>query len=363
MMGNKHLRIVIVNPFGIGDVIFSTPLISILKETYPDSYISYICNRRASDLIRANPFLNRIFIYEKDEYREVWRRSKIKCLIKIISFLKEIKKEKFNILVDLSLNYQYSMFFKIIGIKRRVGFNYRGRGGFLTEKIDIKGFDNKHVVEYYVDVMRLLGIDTEKTVIAPRIYGSEKSLCFGDKFLKENNIAKTDLLIGIVPGCGASWGKDADRRRWGRKNFASVADRLISKYGAKVVLLGNSQEANICKEVESLANGRIINYCGKTSIEELIGILTKCKLVVTNEGGLLHMAVGLDMPTVSIFGPVDENIYGPYLQSAKHITVTGNVGCRPCYKKFKYNDCDKRLCLDMITVDEVFQSAEKVLKR
>ena len=83
-------KILITNPFGIGDVIFSTPLIEALKKYYPYSYIGYICNRRVSGLISTNPNLDKVFVYEKDEYRKIWRNSKIKCLIKIFSFLKSI---------------------------------------------------------------------------------------------------------------------------------------------------------------------------------------------------------------------------------------------------------------------------------
>ena len=357
-------KILITNPFGIGDVIFSTPLIEILKKNFPDCFIGYICNKRVSELIGTNPFLNKIFIYEKDDYREIWKRSRIKCIKKIISFLKEIKKEKFNISIDLSLNYQFSMCFKMIGIKKRLGFNYRDRGRFLTDKIYIEGFDDKHVVEHYLDILRLLGIDSSKHNVSPTIYASNASLIFGDKFLTENNIAKDDLLIGMAPGCGESWGGDAHRRRWDRKNFALLAGKLMEKYNAKIVLLGNVKEADLCEEVRSLAQGRAINYCGKTSIEKLMGILTKCKVVITNEGGLLHMATGLGIKTVSIFGPVNEATYGPYPQDSDHIVLAKkDLPCRPCYKKFKYTDCDKRLCLETISVDEVFHAAEEALRR
>ena len=76
-------KILIINPFGIGDVIFSTPLIEALKQYYPDCYVGYICNRRVAELINTNPNLDKVFVYEKDESREIWRKSKIKCLIKI----------------------------------------------------------------------------------------------------------------------------------------------------------------------------------------------------------------------------------------------------------------------------------------
>ncbi|MFA5142624.1 MAG: glycosyltransferase family 9 protein [Candidatus Omnitrophota bacterium] len=358
------MKILIINPFGIGDVLFSTPLIEAIKRIFPQSYIGYICNRRVSELIRTNPHLGRIFVYEKDDYREIWRHSKMRCLVKILAFLRDVRKERFDVSIDLSLNYQYSMLFKLIGIKTRAGFNYRNRGKFLTHKIDIESFDDKHVVEHYLDVLRLLGVDPSKGIAAPKIYVSEESRRFGEKFLEENSIAKTDLLIGMVPGCGASWGRDAGRRRWEGKNFAIVADRLIEKYNARVVLLGNSKETNICEDVRAATNDRAINYSGKTSIEKLIGILSRCKVLITNEGGMLHMAASLGIRTVSIFGPVDETTYGPYPRSADHIILAKkDIPCRPCYKRFKYNDCDERRCLEAITVDEVFRAAEGAIRR
>ena len=128
-------------------------------------------------------------------------------------------------------------------------------------------------------------------------------------------------------------------------------------------MLGNTREAVICERVNSLAGNRTLNYCGKTTIEKLIGILSKCKLVITNEGGLLHMASGLGVKTVSIFGPVNEATYGPYPRDSRHIVLARkDLPCRPCYKKFKYNNCSTKLCLETITVDEVFAASEKALK-
>ena len=180
MMINK---ILIVNPFGIGDVIFSTPLIDILRKKFPDSFIAYICNRRVSELLGTNPNLNRIFVYEKDEYRDVWKRSKIDYLKKFFMAVRTLRAYRFDVLIDLSLAYQYSMLAKIIGIKERIGFNYRNRGGFLTKRVDINGFDEKHVIDYYLEVLSFLGIDVKKYSVSPRIYTSEVCVKSADQVL------------------------------------------------------------------------------------------------------------------------------------------------------------------------------------
>ena len=355
-------RILIINPFGIGDVLFSTPLVEALKNIYPSSYIGYICNRRALELIRSNPGINKILMYEKDDYRALWQKSKFGCIKEVIKLLIDLRKEKFDIGIDLSLSYQYSFLLKVIGVRKRIGFNYRNRGRFLTDKINIEGFDSKHVIEYYLDVLKLLGADPEKYKGPPRVYLMERDAVWAEKFLKDNGIKENDLVIGVIPGCGASWGMDARYRRWDRKNFAKSCDLLIERFKAKVILFGDPKEVEICNDMVKLMKNDCIIACGKTSLRDFLALLKRCKLVVTNDGGPLHMAVGLGVKTISIFGPVDDKIYGPYPANGNHAVLSKkNLACRPCYKRFKHKVCDDRVCLDGIKPEEVLQAAERLL--
>lgn len=357
-------KILIINPFGIGDVIFSTPIIEILRKKFPDSFIAYVCNRRVSELLSTNPNLDKIFIYEKDEYRDVWNQSRIAYFKKLFTSARALRSYKFNVLIDLSLTYQYSMLAKIIGIKERIGFNYRNRGRFLTKRVDVEGFDSKHVIDYYLEVLSFLGIDVKKHSVSPKIYISEELTRLSDEILKNNGVSGKDLLIGVVPGCGASWGADAAHRRWDKENFAVLIDKLIEKYNAKIIMFGNKKEAEICDDIQKMIKNKVINYCGKTSIPEMAALMSKCALIVSNDGGPLHMAVGLGIRTVSIFGPVDEKIYGPYSVNGTHkVIFKKGLECRPCYRKFKYRKCDNRLCLNGITVEDVLSGVESILKK
>ncbi len=101
--------------------------------------------------------------------------------------------------------------------------------------------------------------------------------------------------------------------------------------------------------------------CGKTTLGQMAALLDKCDLVVTNDGGPLHMAVALKKKIVAIFGPVDEKVYGPYPQAGRYITVTSNVRCRPCYKNFKYGKCDTLDCLKNIKPADVINAVEKLM--
>jgi len=356
-------RILIINPLGIGDVIFSTPLITILKNFYPESYIGYICNTRASELVSANLGIDKVFVYEKDEYRDAWKRSKPGCLKKLWGFLETLKKEKFDISIDFTLGYQYSMFLMLAGIKKRIGFNYRSRGRFLTSRIDLANFDDKHVVEYYLDMLKPLGIEPERDIVT-RVYVSDSDSEWADKEFDLRSIASKDAVIGIVCGGGASWGVDAKYKRWDKNKFAALADKLIDTHGVKVIFLGDDKESALVKDVRKMMKGPSVDLSGATTVGQMAAIMRKCRAVITNDGGPLHIAVGLGVNTVSRVGPGDEKTYGPYPKSDRHIVISrSDIKCRPCYKKFKYNKCENRVCLDSITVAQVYEAAENALKR
>ena len=73
-------KILIVNPFGIGDVLFSVPLLKAIKKKYPSSVITYVCNKRTEGILKNNPNISNMYVFEKDDYRAIWKESKIKCL-------------------------------------------------------------------------------------------------------------------------------------------------------------------------------------------------------------------------------------------------------------------------------------------
>lgn len=354
------MKILIVNPFGIGDVLFSTPLISNLKEAYPQSYLGYICNIRAKDVLRNNPQIDEIFVFEKDKYRNLWKQGKFKCIKNFFSFLIQIKKRNFDVVIDLSLGYHYSFFLWLIGIKKRLGYNYRNRGRFLTHKIDISGYNDKPIADYYLDLLKFLNIQPKKFPLTMNV--SEKDKSWADDFFKANDLKEKDLIVGIIPAGGASWGRDFSYRHWPWENYTRLGERLITGLNAKIIIFGDSSEADICRQVQNTLKGNSVNACAKTSLKQFAACLAKCKLVICNDGGPLHVAVSQDVMTVSIFGPVDEKVYGPYPPASKHIVVIKNMDCRPCYGKFKLPVCpNNRICLRGLSVDEVFRLTARAL--
>lgn len=361
-MENEYKRILIINTFGIGDVLFSTPLIRALKEGIPAARIDFICNNRTQYILQNNKNIDELLIYEKDDFRDALKRSKIGFIKKLFSFIKRIRSKRYDLAIDLSLGYQISMILMLVGVKKRIGFNFRQRGKFLTDKLDIEGFDDKPVAEYYLDVLGLIGIPASRNK-ALELNISEDLKVWAENFIRADSFAGKKL-IGLAPGGGKSWGREAAYRRWDTENFISVARQLLKERGdIFFIIFGSSEESGVCAKLETALAGSAVNLCGKLSIPQFIALVKKCYLLLCNDGGILHMSVSQGLKTVSVFGPVDHKVYGPYPPSGRHkVIIASKVGCRPCYRNFRHPFCEKHECLKEIDIDEALRITREALQ-
>jgi len=353
------MRILIINPFGIGDVLFTTPLIANLKEIFSDSYIGYVCNARTKDVLLNNPKVDKVFIYEKDKFRKLWNTSKILCVRKVFKLVNSVKKKKFDIAFDLSLGQEYGFFLWLAGIKKRVGYDYRKRGIFLTDKICISGYNKKHIAEYYLELLKLIGKDPKQRDLEFPLVG--KDLEWAKDFLDENKITDDDILIGLVPGGGASWGVTSYRKQWPIHRFASLGNQISDRFHPKIILFGDANEVALCNQVASLMKETPLIVCGQTTLSRFAALLKRCKLVVCNDGGPLHITVSQGVRSISMFGPVDPLVYGPYPKSENNLVVKKALACQPCYKRFKLKECKHLDCLNTIEVKEVMAEIDNFL--
>ena len=354
-------RFLIVNPFGIGDVLFTTPVIRAIKENYPDSFICYWCNERVKDVLKDNPNIDKIFALSRGDLKKIYRRSIWQGFNKFINLVNGIRNERFDTLFDFSLDHRYSLIAKIAGIKKRIGFNYKGRGRFLTDKIDTGGYSDKHIVEYYLDLIKPDGIKPKNFNL--ELVLSQDCRIKSKEILKGSGIGGNDLIIGIAPGGGESWGKDAYLKHWPAINFGELADRIINEFKAKIIILGDESERPIADAIINSMHNKPVDLAGRLSLKELSAVINHLHIFIANDGGPLHIAVALGKKTISFFGPVDPKVYGPYPpDEIRHIVLRRNLECSPCYIKFHLSDCKKnRECLETIDVDSAFNAVNKLL--
>ncbi|NLE64650.1 MAG: glycosyltransferase family 9 protein [Elusimicrobia bacterium] len=271
-----------------------------------------------------------------------------------------IRAEKFDLAFDLSLNAGIGLALKIAGIPRRVGYDYKGRGRFLTERRFLKGYVGRPVAEYYLNLLEEANVkrcmDQERLCFSStsmRIYSSSDDISWALGFLKEHQLSDHSFIV-LFPGGGASWGKGAVAKRWPAGHFSKLADKIIEKAGCKIILMGSPEEKSLCEEVSASLKDAALVVAGGVDLGRSVALLSHARFVIANDGGPLHMAVASGVQTVSIFGPVDPLVYGPFPGDG-HLVVVKGLSCQPCYRNFRMSECQHGSCLKTLTVDEVFR--------
>ena len=352
----------VINPFGIGDVLFSTPLIRNLSEQFPKAKIYYLANSKTAPILASHPLIKRVFIYERDEFVKEQQKSLWAGIKKYLRFIGEIRSEKIQACLDLSLNTPFGLIAMLAGIKDRFGLDYKNRGLFLSQKLKIPGFCDKHVVDYYLSLMNLLGKVPRQCCL--EVYSDPRSRSWVNNFLKSNKINPDELIIGVAPCGGGAFGKDAYVKRWPEHKFAELINKLTLQLKAKVfIFAGPDEKDEVRKIMENVGPGKAVFEFTDRSLPETVALVEKCRLFIGNDTGPLRFADAFGKKIVALFGPVDEKTYGPYpFEGSRTVVLTKDLPCRPCYNKFKLKVCSNdRQCLTGIEVEEVLQAAMRIL--
>ena len=127
---SKIKKILVVNPFGIGDVVFSFALVEALKELPSSPRVDFLCNERTEELVGLNPAIQERFVFNRDHLKHLFSTDKRLFFKELKSLLTRLRQERYDVLFDLSMGKEYAFFLMCLGIRKRIGFDYKGRGLF-----------------------------------------------------------------------------------------------------------------------------------------------------------------------------------------------------------------------------------------
>jgi heptosyltransferase-2 len=316
-----------------------------LRANYPSAFIAMMVTPYAKDIVEDNPNLDEVIIYDKEGKHKKWLRS--------AKFARNLAKNRFDLAVILHPTNRVHLVSFFAGIPRRIGYN-RKLSFLLTDRIKhTKQFGEKHELEYNLDLLRCLGIETEdKNLFIPIKPESE---AWVDELFKEQGIKGTDKLLAIHPGASCP------SKIWPNERFAGVADRLIKKYGFKVFLIAGPKDIALTDCLIKNMQHPAINLAGKTSVSQLASLLKRCQLFISNDSGPVHIASALGIPVISIFGRSQKGLspkrWGPVGKQDK--ILHKEVGCVKC---LAHNCVRDFACLKAITIDDVIKAAESILQ-
>jgi len=336
-------KIVVHAPNWVGDTIICTPMISALSEGFPNATLSIVCKPHLKSLWQYNPYTNEIIVCDlKHDYKDIFSYFRLS---------REIKKKEFDLAIILPHFFQAGLVYLLAGIPNRVGYTFRHRGLLFTIAIEPgKDHRKKHMVENYLDIVRVFGIEPKSRDYCLIIPDDKKSKA--KNILRSFGITTRDIVIGINPG--ATYGST---KRWKKEKYAELCDKLISHYEAKVIIFGGPEDIELANEISNLMNKRSVILAGKTDLDELAALISQCNLFITNDSGSMHISVAVKTPVIGIFGSTSPTWTRPL--GHKDLIVKKDIACSPCFKRVcKYGTYE---CLKSITVDDVLREVEKII--
>ncbi len=341
----KDLKNIIVRmPNWIGDLVMATPILTDLRKQFPDAEITAMCKTPISDLLEKDKDIDELYSFQK--LTNGFSRRKEKRNI-----IETLKKGKYDLGILLTNSFSSAWWFWQAGILNRIGFKGHLRTPFLTHGLNVS-FDKEkeHQVTTYKRILKPLKIKISDS--KPRLYLTSEEKTKAAELLYRNGFQEGKILIGIHPG--ASYGP---AKCWPKERFREVSLELLKDPDLFLVFLGDEKSNEEIQKICFKLPERAINLAGLTSLRELMGILEKCDLLLTNDSGPMHIAAALKTKVIALFGSTSDVKTGPYNQGK---VINKKVECSPCYKR----ECpiDFR-CMKQISVKEVIQAVFQILHR
>lgn len=348
MIKREFKNILVVRTDRIGDVVLTTPVLEVLRKSYPDARITMMVTPGTKDIVEGNPFINEVIVFDK--------KGKDKGIINFWRFVHRVREKNFDLVLNYHLKVRTNFMLFHAGIPNRIGFKNNKFGFLLTEQYpDPRNDGNRHEAEYCLDLLRYIGIEAKEFRVHVSVQGESER--WADQLLKEHSITSGDKLFAIHPGASCI------SKRWPPERFAEVADLISKKYNAKILLVGAGDNQLIAREVLLSMKQPVIDLTGKTSLTHLISLLKRCALLISNDSGPVHLAVGVQTPVISIFGRNQPGLSKTRWRPLGIFDVAlhnQEVGCEVCLA----HNCQLNFkCLKSITVENVLQAVEEILNQ
>jgi lipopolysaccharide heptosyltransferase II len=339
-----HLKILILKPSSLGDVIQALPVLRLLKLHFRDAEIFWWIDSALAPLLDGDPDLAGIVRFERKRWKSPRHWPE---MLRSVRWLRE---QHFDLVIDLQCLARSGAFAWLANGKFLVGLDEvrEGARGFYDLAVRRASF-HTHAVDWYLSVLPQLGVPVHKNFQwlpeRPQIAAAVNSK------LKTQN----SKLILLQPG--ARWAN----KRWTAEHFAELVRLTAENFpAARFAILGDAEDQPPGEIICRAAPERCLNLCGETSLPEMIEWLRLCDLMVTNDTGPMHVAAALGKPLVALFGPTEPRRTGPYGQLENVLRI--ELPCSPCLKDYcNYEKPNE--CLNAISPAMVFERVRRQLQR
>ena len=335
-------KILIIQTAFLGDVVLTTPLIKAVRKKYPHSKIIFLLIPQTGELLKNNPFLDGVIVYDKKE--------KEKGIFSFLALAMKIRTSSFDLAVIPHRSFRSALLAYLARIPQRVGFD-KSSGAFLFTK-KIKYIQNQSEAKRNLSLLET-DIPPENDCL-PELFPSEDDFKYVEELFKNWDVKREDKIVGIAPG--SVW----NTKRWLPERFGEVAEALTEKLGAKVIFIGGKEDEKPCLEIASNMKSKPLIAAGKTSPLQSASLISRCRVILSNDTAPMHMAVAMRVPVVAIFGStIPEFGFAP--TGKNDLVIQKEIYCRPCGIHGRKKCPEKHFrCMKEITEEEVFEGVVKI---
>lgn len=335
-------KILLIRLRRIGDVVLTTPAVTLLRQEFPEAEIAYIVDEPYRDLVEGHPSLDTIIVLpRKLGIRDFLRR------------LRRIRKSRYDVLIDFHGGPRAALITLLSKAKRKFGYRIKYKHliyDFAVPRKPEKGF--MHSAEGHIGLVKALGI-SPKSLPSLSLPPSKKSEAEKIRRILTENDCEGRPVVILHISAGNRF------RDWGTEKTVVLANLLAQIPKIKIILIGSQEDRKSEKEILKKSRGPLISLVSLLNLRELRELISASSLFVGPDSGPMHIAAATKTPMVVLFGPTLPEHFGPW--KAEAAILEKEFDCRPCRQRHCVHE-DFR-CLQGITPEEVYQACVSFLNR
>ncbi len=336
------MRVLVIQTAFLGDVMLTLPLLSLLRVTGVATSLAVLAAPAGARFLETQNVIDEIIVFDK--------RAGDRGLTGTIRAARACNKFRPEAVLVPHRSFRSALIAWLMRAPRRIGFDESGGRMFLTTTVPYCARD--HEIERIASLAEVLGATLPEGRLTFRIHVP------GDAArrvaaLLAGGIGASRMAV-LAPG--SRWAT----KRWPAAAYAALADRLASS-GLGIVLAGGDDDCEASAEVASLAKTDVLDLTGRLDLGEWLALVAASAIVVSNDSAAAHVAAGVGVPVVAIFGPtVPAQGFAPYTDIAS--VVGSDLECRPC-GRHGADRCRRGTlqCMEDVSVDAVYDAALELL--
>lgn len=338
MIKNKeHIRkILLIKLKGIGDVVLSTVVLNNLQKDFPDASIDFLTEPPSKVALEYIPAIHEILLFDKKEpcnsMKLIWR----------------VMKRQYDLVIDMYSNPRTALVTYLSGARYRAGFPYRGR----EYAYNLKGPVDRgtyHAAQLHLELLREIGLTSNDATLHFGI--SQNDSTFADAFFRET-FAQGQSVIALSPSGG--W----ESKKCDVSKFVEIGNALFEKYKCKLLVVWGPSDL---KDAQDICAGisTDVALAPPSSIREMAALMKKCKFVVANDSGPMHIATAVQVPVLSLHGPTNPKLQGPFGDMHEYIRLE-ELDCICCNLLV----CPKKHeCFTELPVKDILKKVERIVEK